>query len=222
MTRLSECFRRDLRLQVSDVGTMLRPVIFFGLVGVVFVLGLGSEEQRLAGAAPGIVWAVMVLAVLLAVEGLFRDDLLDGTLDAWLLSDLPLSLTVLSRVMSLWLTSVVPVVLVAPVFALSLGLPASSWVLATLTLALGSLTTLLFAALGAALVAPVQAASGLNGLLVLPLIVPTLVFGSGGLAAHTLGIDVMGQVALLAAFCVAALSVVPVLIAYALRVVTGG
>lgn len=213
---------RDLALNWNDLGAAMRPVMFFALVAVSFPLGLGADPQLLREVAPGLVWVAALLSVLLALDGLFRDDVLDGTLEQWLLSDLPLSLTVLSRVTAQWIANVLPVVLMSPLVALGLGLTFDTALILMATLALGTPTVMLLGSLGSALLAPARSGSGLLGLLVLPLFIPILVFGAGTTMAYAGGAEVSAQMALLGAMFVAALSLLPAAIAAALRIVTGG
>ena len=222
MSRIWRCFRRDVALNWNDLAAALRPVMFFSLVAVSFPLGMGADPQLLREVAPGLVWVAALLAVLLALDGVFREDVLDGTLEQWLMSELPLSITVLMRLLAQWVSSVLPVVLLGPLMAMGLGLPASSAGILMLTLLIGTPTVLLLGSVGSALLAPARSGGGLLGLLVLPLFVPILVFGAGTTMAHVAGVDVTGQLALLGAMLVAALSLLPVAIASALRIVTGG
>lgn len=220
--RLWHCFQRDLALNWNDLGASLRPVMFFALVAISFPLGMGADPALLREVAPGLVWVAALLAILLALEGLFREDVLDGTLEQWLLSDLPLSLTVLVRLGAQWVANVLPVVLLGPFMAMALGLPLSTSGILFVTLLLGTPTVLLLGSLGSALLAPARSGGGLLGLLVLPLFVPVLVFGAGTTMAHAGGVDVTAQLALLGGMMMAALSLLPVACATALRIVTGG
>lgn len=222
MRRLRCLLGRDLALNWNDLGAALRPVMFFALVAVSFPLGLGADPALLRAVAPGLVWVSALLAVLLALDGLFREDAMDGTLEQWLLSDLPLSITVLARLLAQWISHVAPVVLMGPVLGAALGLPLSSCGVLFVTLLIGTPTVLLIGALGSALLAPARSGSGLLGLLVLPLFVPILVFGAGTTMAHVGGAEVTAQLALLGGFLVLALSLLPAGIAVALRIVTGG
>ena len=115
MKRIRCLLGRDLALNWNDLGAALRPVMFFALVAVSFPLGLGADPTLLRAVAPGLVWVSALLAVLLALDGLFREDAMDGTLEQWLLSDLPLSITVLARLLAQWISHVAPVVLMGPV-----------------------------------------------------------------------------------------------------------
>ncbi|QGG80035.1 heme exporter protein CcmB [Litorivicinus lipolyticus] len=222
MSRLLQCVGRDLKLMWADAGQSLRPVMFFALVGVSFPLGLGANNALLASIAPGLVWVAALLAVLLALDGLFREDLDDGTLEQWLLSDLALPLTVLLRVLTLWLGAVAPIVVLGPLVALAFGLGADAAGVLGLTLLVGTPTCLLLGSLGAALLAAARGGGSLLGLLVLPLFVPVLVFGAGASTAFAGGVDVTGQLALMGAMLAASVALVPIAVAAALRIVTGG
>ncbi len=222
MTRLIALLRRDLSLIWADLGQALRPVMFFALVGVSFPLGLGANNALLIQVAPGLVWVAALLAVLLALDGLFREDLDDGTLDQWLLSDMALPVTVLVRVFSLWIGAVAPVVVMGPLIAMAFGLDSVTSGVLGVTLLLGTPTCLLLGSLGAALLAAARGGGSLLGLLVLPLFIPVLVFGAGASTAFAGGVDVTGQLALMGAMLAASVALVPLAVAAALRIVTGG
>ena len=147
MKRIRCLLGRDLALNWNDLGAALRPVMFFALVAVSFPLGLGADPTLLRAVAPGLVWVSALLAVLLALDGLFREDAMDGTLEQWLLSDLPLSITVLARLLAQWISHVAPVVLMGPVLGAALGLPLSSCGVLFVTLLIGTPTVLLIGAL---------------------------------------------------------------------------
>lgn len=220
--RLWRWFRRDLSLMWADAGQTLRPVMFFALVGVFFPLGLGSDPELLRQAAPGLAWVAALLAILLALDGLFVSDQNDGTLEQWLMSDQPLPLTVLIRLSALWIGSIAPIVLASPLLALAFGMNLNSSLMLALTLLMGTPTCLLLGALGSALLVGAQGGGSLLGLLTLPLFVPVLVFGAGITMGFENGVDVDGQLALIGAMLAFAIALVPLAIAAGLRIVTGG
>lgn len=206
----------------ADASQSLRPVLFFALVSVSFPLGLGANQQLLTQVAPGLAWVAALLAILLALDGLFVEDLEDGTLEQWLMSDQSLPVTVMIRLGALWTGAIAPIVLVGPIMGLAFGMPFGQAMVLGLTLLLGTPTCLMLGALGASLLVGAQGGGSLLGLLTLPLFVPVLVFGAGITVGFAVGVDITGQLALLGAMFGFALALVPLAIAAALRIVTGG
>ncbi len=200
---------REARLLGRRPAELAQPPVFFALVTLLFPLALGPESQQLRTLAPGLLWVAALLAVLLSLDGLFRTDLEDGSLEQWLLSGYPLPLLVLARVLAHWLFSGLPLVLLAPLLGLLLALLAGSLVLG------------LLGAVGAALTVGLRRGGLLLSLLVLPLYIPVLILGTGSLQAALLGLPVMGQLAWLGCLAVLALMLAPLAIAAGLRISAG-
>jgi len=154
----------------------LTPLAFVVGVALMFPLGLGPEPARLRELAPGLLWIAALLASLLSLPRLFAPDLADGSLEQWWLAPLPRPLAVALKLAVHWGFSGLPLVLLAPVLALAFGvddpLPLA------LSLLLGTPALALLGGLGAALVLHARAGAGLLALLLLPLEVPVLVFGT--------------------------------------------
>ena len=146
-----QVFRRDLRLGWRQSGEWLNPLIFFLMVITLVPLAISPEPARLRELAGGIIWIAALLAVLLAMDGLFRSDFDDGTLEQLLLTPAPLPLLVLAKVLAHWLQTGVALALLAPLAGVLLNLPSSVLVVLVLSLLLGTLTLSLLSAIGAAL-----------------------------------------------------------------------
>jgi len=211
-------FRRDLRIALRRRSDTLGALVFFVLVVSLFPLGVGPEPGLLRAMAPGVVWVAALLACTLPLSRLFADDLADGTLEQLLLSPHPLALLVLGKVAGHWVAGVLPLVLVAPVLALQFGLPASAIGVLLASLLLGSPVLSLVGSLGAALTLGLRGGGVLMSLLVLPLLVPVLIFGAGAVQAHLAGLDVIGHFSLLGALLLLALLAAPTVTGAALRI----
>jgi len=168
--------RRDLRAALRQPGELLAPLGFALVVVALFPLGLAPDAALLRQLAPGLLWVVALLASLLALPRLFAADLADGTLEQWLLAPQPRALLVLAKLAVHWLLTGLPLVLLAPLLGLLLGLEQVGAL--ALSLLLGTPLLSLLGALGAVLTLQARAGTGLLALLLLPLEVPVLVFGS--------------------------------------------
>lgn len=210
--------RRDLLIGARSAGQWLNPLMFFVIVVSLFPLGIGSEPQQLAAVAPGVLWVSALLAMLLSLDSLFERDKADGVLDQFVLGRTPLSVVVLAKVIAHWMLSGLPLLLLSPLLGLMLGLPGQA--LGTLALALlpGTLTLSLIGAIGAALTVGLNRSGVLLSLLVLPLIVPVLIFGAGAVSAAAGGYETSAALSLLLAMLMLALSLAPLATAAALRV----
>lgn len=210
--------RRELLASLRRRSDLANPLFFFLIVCALFPLGLGPSPVLLAGMAPGILWIVALLSVLMASDGLFRADFDDGTLEQVLLSPVSLYLTSLLKVLAHWLLSGLPLTLLSPVLALMLHMPSAGIPALLASLGLGTLVLSFIAAIGAALTVGLKRGGVLLSLLVLPLFVPVLIFGSAAVQRAVQGMDSSAPLALLGAMAALFLVVAPLAIAGAMRV----
>ncbi|MGH8355519.1 MAG: heme exporter protein CcmB, partial [Pseudomonas sp.] len=169
----------------------------------------------------GLVWVAALLAVLLSLDGLFRSDFEDGSLEQWVLSPHPLPLLVLAKVLAHWLFSGLALVLLAPLLALMLGLPARCLPVLLLSLLLGTPVLSLLGAVGAALTVGLKRGGLLLALLILPLYIPVLILGSGALQAALQGLPAAGYLLWLASLTALAVTLTPFAIAAGLTISVG-
>lgn len=213
MSLIVTLIRRDVRLALSDGMGCSLSLLFFLIVASLIPFVVGPDALVLRKIAGGLVWISALLASLLTLERMFQPDVEDGTLDLMLSDGISAELLACARIISHWLTTCVPLLLAMPMAALVLGLPVSAWYALLISLLIG---TPLFSALGsiaAALSTSVRRSGLLIGLLVLPLMVPVLIFGIGSQDIDT------GQTSLkfLAAWSLAGVSLSPFATAAALR-----
>ena len=214
----SALLRRDFLLAWRRRGELFLPLLYAVIVTALFPFALGPDPQLLGRIAGGVLLVIVVLAMLPALESMFRQDLEDGTLEQWLLAPQPLALLVLTRVIAHWLTTVLPLLIVMPLLGALLDLPAE--VLPVLMLAL-LLATPLLGLLGAVLSALAAGARGsgiLLALMLLPLAVPVVIFAAGAIAAAQSGIPYLAPLSWLAAALVLESVLVPLACAAALRI----
>ncbi|GAB4346049.1 MAG: heme exporter protein CcmB [Gammaproteobacteria bacterium] len=211
--------RRDITLAMRRRTEFLTTLFFFVIVVSLFPLGVGTEKEILRHLGPGVVWVAALLASMLALERLFAGDYADGTLEQMLLTPQPLFVLVLGKVFAHWLLTGVPLVLIAPLIGLQYGLPDISLGVMMVSLLIGTPVLSLIGAIGAALTLGLRSGGVLLSLLVLPLYVPILVYGSGAVSVSTLGwSDVQPFLTLLSAFLLLALVFSPLAAAAALRI----
>ncbi|MDP2227494.1 MAG: heme exporter protein CcmB [Moraxellaceae bacterium] len=213
---------RDLRLALRQPGDWLTPLGFFLLVVTLFPLAVTPEASQLQLMAPGVIWVAAMLAMLLSLDSLFRQDMEDGALEQMLVAPSPLPLLVLAKVLAHWLQTGFLLVVLSPVAAIMLALPAAVLPVLMLTLLLGTPVLSLVGAIAAGLTVALRRAGALVPLITLPLMVPVVVFATGAVQAAVLGMPVAGYLALLGAFLVLALTLVPFAVAASLRIASGG
>lgn len=210
--------KRDLVLAARQRAEMINPLLFFVLVTTLVPLGVGANPNMLQDMAPGVIWVAALLAAMLSLDGIFRSDFEDGTLEQLLLSPHPLSMLVLAKVSAHWLVTGLPLLIIAPLLALLLGLTLPATGILLVTLALGTPVLSLIGAIGVALTVGLRRGGILLSLLVLPLYVPVLIFGSNAVAASMSGLPVNAQLYMLSALLALALTLAPLPTAAALRV----
>ena len=209
---------RELKIAFRHRAEVINPLWFFLIIVTLFPLGIGPESTLLARIAPGIVWVAALLASLLGLERIFRDDYLDGSLEQLLLLPTPLPMVVLAKVLAHWLTSGLPLIILSPLASLFLSLNFTGWWGLVLTLLLGTLTFSFLGAIGVALTVGLRRGGVLLSLLVLPLAIPILIFASSAVDAASQGLAISGYLAILAAMLVVSIVLAPFAIAAALRV----
>ena len=218
MNAIAAVVQRDLRLALRRKSEVLTAVFFFVVVASLFPLAIGPEPDMLRKIAPGILWVGALLASLLSLGRLFAADYQDGTLEQMALSPTPMPLLVAAKVLAHWLLSGLPLALLSPVLALQFDLDsATMWVLFS-SLLLGTALLSFLGAVGAALTLGVRGGEVLLSLLLLPLYIPALVFGSGAVEAQMVGMGYGAQMSILTAMLVVAAFFGPWACALALRI----
>lgn len=211
-------FVRDLRGVLRRRTDTAAALIFFVIVVSLFPLGVGADPQLLRTMAPGVVWVAALLASMLSLARLFADDHQDGTLEQLLLAATPLPLLVLAKMAAHWLTSGLLLALASPLLALQFDLSAQATAVLFVSLLLGTPLLSLIGGIGAALTVGVRGAAVLLSLLVLPLVVPVLIFGAGAVSASDAGLGSAAHFSLLGAMLALALVLAPLAASAALRI----
>ncbi|WP_024300045.1 heme exporter protein CcmB [Methylomicrobium lacus] len=201
--------RRDLVLAFRRRAEMINPLLFFVLVITLFPLGIGAQPHLLQSIAPGVIWVAALLAAMLSLDSLFRSDFDDGSLEQMLLSPHPASLLVLAKVIAHWLVTGLPLLLVAPLLAVFLGLPNHALGVLLLTLLLGTPVLSLIGGIGVALTVGLRRGGMILSLLVLPLYVPVLIFAGNAVQMAAGGLPVDAQISILISILLLSLVLAP-------------
>jgi heme exporter protein B len=209
-------FRREILLSWRQGGEIGLALGFFVLAVMLFPLGVGPEAEILRRIGAGIIWVAALLAAVLSLDRLFATDFADGGLDLLALSAMPLEGVVIVKCAAHWVTAGLPLVLLTPFLALLLDLESATIPILALSLLIGTPALSLLGAIAAALTLGARRPGVLSSLLVLPLYLPVLIFGSGAVEASVAG-GARPHLLLLGALSLAALPLAPFATAAALR-----
>lgn len=210
--------RRDLLVAFRRRAEISNPVLFFVLIVTLFPLGIGTDPAVLQSAASGIIWVSALLAVVLSLDYLFRSDFADGSLEQMLLSPYPLTVLVLAKIMAHWLVTGLPLLIVAPLLAIFLGLPQSALATLLITLLLTTPVLSLIGSIGASLTIGLRRGGMILSLLVLPLYIPALIFASNAVEMASNGLPVTPQINILLAIFFISVTLAPLPVAAAIKI----
>ena len=211
-------FKRDITLAWRRRSDILSVFFFFIIAASLFPLGLGADPKLLHAIAPSVLWVCALLSCMLSLPRMFAADYVDGTLEQLIISNQPILLIVLMKILAHWVLSGLPLVLVAPLIGLQFNLSASELQVLALSLLLGTPTLSLIGSIGAALTLGLRGGGVLIALLVLPLYIPVLVFGAGAVNAVSIGMSADGGISLLGAMLALALVFAPLMASHALKI----
>jgi len=199
---------------------VFNALLFFIIVVVLFPLGVNPSADFLAPAADGIIWCATVLAILMAVEGMFKEDYTDGSLEQLVISGLSLSLLMLLKTIAQWLVVLLPLLLMMPLLAEMLYLPDDSFWVLIVTLVIGTPSLFLIGSIGAALTVSLKQGAMLVMLLMLPFYLPIIIFATSAVRAAQLGLPYLGLLAMLLAIFLLSLVIAPFMTAIAIKAST--
>jgi len=210
--------RRELMLALRSPGDVINPLMFFVISISLFPLGGGADTDFLSGIASGVIWVTALLAIMFSMDSLFRADYEDGSLEQLLMSPQPLYFLLLAKVFSHWLLSCLPIIILAPLFAEMLAMPDVGRMPLVLGLLVGTPILCLLGAIGMGLTVGLSRSGLLLAVLILPLFIPVLVFGTGMVQAAMGSLPYTGLLSLLGALLIAAICLSPLAIGAALRI----
>jgi heme exporter protein B len=208
---------RDLALSIRQGVDAATGLMFFVVVVALFPLAIGPEPQILARVAGAVLMVTALLAATLSFDRLFQQDFENGSLEQLILSPLPMEFLVLAKCLGHWLTTGLPMILLAPILGMMLNLPVAAFAIMVLALGLATVSLSMIGAIAAALTLGARRGGVLVALLVLPLAVPVLIFGVGAIDAAVLMTTSRPHLLLLGAVAAAAMALGPWATAAALR-----
>ncbi len=217
-TAFSALVRRDLLLAYRYRAEIVNPLLYFVIIVSLYPLSVSSEPKVLATIASGVIWVAALLSALLSLDSMFRSDYEDGTLEQILMSPHPTAVLVLAKVTAHWITTGLPLVVIAPLLALSLHLDAAAFPALLLSLLIGTPALSLLGAIGIALTVGLRRGGLLLAILILPLYVPILVLSSTAIQLAAEKVPYSGPLLMLGALSVLALTLAPLATAAALRI----
>ena len=209
---------RELRLHLRQLRLIINACLFFLMIMVFFPLTMPPDVHVLRIIAPGLFWIAMLLALFLSAERLFQQDYEDGVIEQWLVSGYPLSIMVGAKVTLHWLLNLLPMLLFSPVMAILFGLNGHETLVLIISLICGTPAIFFLCALAAAFSTGIQQKGMLMALILLPLTIPVMIFGSGTLIAAMQNLPVSGYLALLLAMSIVASGLLPFAIGAVIRV----
>lgn len=210
--------KREVLIAVRAGGGVGLGLAFFLIFVLISAIGIGRDTELLAATAPGVLWTGALLATLLSLDRLFQADFEDGSLEALMLSPLPIEGIIATKILAHWLTTGLPLVILSPVMAIMLQLPASSFDLMIVSLSVGTISLSAIGAIGAAITLGIRRGGLLLSLLVMPLFVPTLIFGVRVLQDETNNLSATTPLLLLTGLTLFSLVLSPLAAAYSLKV----
>lgn len=213
--------RRDLLLVYRNPGSYTTPIIFFAVCTTLFSFSAGTDLELLTRVGPGVIWVAALLSSILSLDGVFRSDYEDGTLDQMLISPAPLSLLVSAKILAHWISTGLPLILMSPILGILVNLDFTTIAVLALTLTISTPVFSLIGAFGASLVVTQKKAGMLLSLLTLPLCIPVLLYSVSAVLEAASERALTGHFSLLGAFFVFSVTVGPFATAESLRTIAG-
>ena len=214
----SRHFKRELLMQVRQLRFLVNSCLFFLMILFIFPLTIKPDPLLMKTIAPGLVWVAFLLSLLLSSERLFQQDYEQGVIEQWLVSGQPLSLIIGAKTVAHWVINTVPILILCPLIALLFSLNAWELFVLVISLLCGTPALLFLCALAASFGIGVNQKGALMALILLPLTLPILVFGSGTLNIAMQGLPISGNCALLLACSILSMSFLPFAIAGVVRI----
>ncbi|MBB42451.1 MAG: heme exporter protein CcmB [Rhodospirillaceae bacterium] len=217
MNKLSWFIWHELKISLRNAGDTAVIVMFFLLIALLFPMGIGSSAALLTRIAPGVIWVAAILTAMLSLDSIFASDFEDGSLEQIVISPTPLILIVTAKFTAHWLITGLPLIFAVPIIGLIYDIPIKVFSLLLISMGIGTPILSLIGGLGAALVLGARRGGVLLALIVLPLLVPVLIFGTAAADAVFLGFSPKPPLLLLSAMLLAALAIAPSITTLAIR-----
>ncbi len=214
--------KHEIKIILRSRFTWITPLVFYIMVVCLFPLAIGHDQTLLANMAPGVIWVAALLATIISMGHVFRNDFDEGYLDLLLVSTYPLSLLALTKITSHWISHGLPLILISPLLGLLLNLNTEELCALIFTLLLGTPVLSLIGAIGAALTVTVRSNGLLLPMLMIPFYIPVLIFGTGIMIMTHNHEPVIAYYAMMGAFVLLSLVFAPLLTGQALKIGASG
>lgn len=211
-------FKYEIIVTIRRLGEIINPLLFSLLVACLFPLAISPESTVLQQLAPGVLWIIILLAILLTLDQLFKSDLQEGFLQQMLISSQSLPLIIFIKLSAQWLLNILPLILLAPVIASMLSLSSNAKIALVFSLLLGSPSLFFIGAIARSLTLAMSNNSLLLALLVLPLYIPILIFGASAVTMADQNLSFLPQLLWLGVILLITLPLAPLAIAAGLRI----
>ena len=218
MTIFLATLKRDLKMAYRNPSSFLNPIMFFVISISLFPIAISPEAQILSNIAPGIIWVIVMLSVLLSLNSLFHYDYENGVLEQIAISKHSLPLILLAKITAHWILSGLPIILLSPLVGVALFLDTKSMYILVLTLLLATPCLSLIGSIGASLVVSIKNSGMLLSLLILPLYIPILIFATSAVSQSQVSLPVNGQLYFLGFILIISLMSTPFISALALKI----
>ena len=209
---------RDLKMGFRNPSSFLNPLMFFVISISLFPIAISPESETLSRMAPGIIWVITMLSVLLSLNTIFHYDFDNGVLEQMIISHHSLSLILLAKTIAHWMLSGLPIILLSPFLGMALFLDFDSIIILLLTLIIATPCLSLIGSVGASLVVGIKNSGMLLSLLILPLYIPILIFATSAISQSQSNQMIDGQLYFLGFFLVVSLIITPFLSAISLKI----
>ena len=210
--------KRDLKMALRNPSSFLNPLLFFVISISLFPIAISPESQTLSNIAPGIIWVTVMLSALLSLNTLFHFDYENGILEQMVISHHSLALILLAKTTAHWILTGLPIILLSPLVGTVLFLDYESILILMLTLLIATPCLSLIGAIGASLIVGIKNSGMLLSLLVLPLYIPILIFGTSAVSQTQFNLTINGQIYFLSFMLVLSLITAPFISAYSLKI----
>jgi len=215
---LIKLLKRELLRSWRSRQDIINPLLFFILTVTLFPLAVTPDGQVLAQIGSGIIWVSALLAAMLSLESMYRDDYHDGTLELLLLQSGSPYQVVLAKIIAHWLTTGLPLVIISPLLAVMMQIPSGAFLALILTLLIGTAVLSLIGSVGMGLTVGLRNGGVLLSLLVLPLYIPILIYGASAVNSAAMGLEYSGQLAFMGSYLIGCLTLVPLASVLAIKV----
>ena len=209
---------RDLKMALRNPSSFLNPLMFFVISISLFPIAISPEAQSLSSIAPGIIWVITMLSVLLSLNSLFHYDYDSGVLEQMVISHHSLPLILLAKTLAHWMLSGLPIIILSPFLGMALFINTEGIYILVLTLIIATPCLSLIGSIGASLVVGIKNSGMLLSLLILPLFIPILIFATSAVSQSQSNLPIDGQLYFLGFILILSLLITPFLSALSLKI----